>query len=115
MDYNPGWYLMSPEQSILQKIREKELEISARVEEIRSQSNALIEEAQQEAGEIIERFDAEGKEAALTYYNAEMQAIQSEIEVLNQETIEKRNDLQKSWEKNLPRAVEMIIQEVLSG
>lgn len=106
---------MSPEQSLLQKIREKELEISARVEETRSQSNALIEEAQEEAGKIIERYNVEGKEAARNYYNAEMLAIRSEIEALNQETTRLKNDLQKSWEANLPRAVERIIQEVLSG
>jgi len=106
---------MSPEQSVLQKIREKELEISARVEAIRSQSNARVEQAQQEAGEIIERLDAEGKLEARKYYTAEMESIQFEIEEMHQETLRIKEDLRKSWEANLPQAVCRIIEEVLSG
>ncbi|KUG19920.1 hypothetical protein ASZ90_010345 [hydrocarbon metagenome] len=96
-------------------IREKELEISVKIEKVRSESDAMIERARIEAAEIINRFNAEGNEAAEEYYNRELEAIRNEIAHQNELNKDKEVSVREKWEKNLPDAIDRIVKVVTFG
>ena len=106
---------MVPERSVLQMIREKELEISVIIEQVKSESDAKVERARREAAEIINTFNTEGKEAAGVYYNTELETIRTEIARLNKLNEDNKALVRKKWENNLLNAISRIVEAVTFG
>lgn len=106
---------MATERSFLTKIREKELEVSVKIDDIRVEADRMIELAKKEAQTIINKSEMEGKKAADDYVQKEMKQIQAEAEQTRLDAKQKVDSLLKKGEKNIPKAVEKIVRITLSG
>ena len=103
---------MTTERSLLQKIREKELEINVQVDEAKREAEEVITRARKDAGEIIKNAEIEGKAAAQEVTRKEMESITGEINVLRSKGGDEIRTLKEKGERNLGRAVEEIIKIV---
>lgn len=106
---------MATEKSFLTKIREKELEVSVRIDDVRVEADRAIDRAKKEAQAILTSSETEGKKAADDYLEKEMEQIQAEAERTRREAKDLVDSLLKKGEKNIPKAVEKIIGIMLSG
>ncbi len=106
---------MVSEQSLLQSIRKKELEMNVLIEQARTDAGVMIEEAQTEAEAIISRCIEEGEEEGKKYYEKEIEAIKQEIAAIEDWRREEELTIRTRWEKNVPKAVETIIEKVGAG
>jgi vacuolar-type H+-ATPase subunit H len=102
------------EKTLLQKIREKELEISVKIESVRRDTEQIILNARREAAEIIAKGEEEGKRAAEEYYRLEKERIDREIEEIRRSGSENEKVTRERGEQNIPRAIE-IIEKKCSG
>ena len=103
---------MAEEISVLQKIREKELELSIKTDETRREAEQIILEAKEGASKMIENSEREGKRAADEYYKKEMERINIEIEQLRKRSDEEAKLVRERGERNVPPAVEKIVRAV---
>lgn len=103
---------MAEEISVLQKIREKELELSIKTDEMRREAEQIILEAKEGASKMIENSEREGKRATDEYYKKEMERINIEIEQLRKRSDEEAKLVRERGERNLPPAVEKIVRAV---
>jgi vacuolar-type H+-ATPase subunit H len=106
---------MVSEQSLLQAIRKKELEMNVQIEQARSDAAAMIEEARKEAEAIIERCIGEGEREGRSYYEREVEVINKEIADIGDWGREEEIAIRKRYEKNVPKAVDTIIEHVGAG
>jgi vacuolar-type H+-ATPase subunit H len=106
---------MATEKSFLTKIREKELEVSVKIDDVRVEADQMIERARKDAQAIFTSSETEGKKAADDYVQREMKQIQADAERTRFEAKGEVDSLLKKGEKNIPKAVEKIIGIMLSG
>ncbi len=106
---------MVPEKSLLAKIREKELEMSVKVDQARSEADHMLEQAKKESLALIMTSETEGKKAAHEFFLKEMEHIQTEADHIQAVAKEEMKVVREKGEKNVPQAVERIVTIVLSG
>jgi len=106
---------MPVEKSLLSKIREKELEVSVKIDDVRVEADRTIELAKRESLAIITSSEVEGKKVADEFLQRETKRIQSEADTIRVQAREEVRAVHEKGEKNLPKAVERIIEIVLSG
>jgi vacuolar-type H+-ATPase subunit H len=103
---------VTTERSLLQKIREKELEIDVHVDEARREAEEVITRARRDAEEIIKRAETEAKAAAQEFTRREMETVTGEIEALRSMGGDETRTLKERGEQNLGKAVGKIIKMV---
>ena len=103
---------MVTERSLLQKIREKELEINIQVDEARREAEETISRARKDAEAILSEAEAGGKAAAEGLTRREMETITAEAEAMRSGGGEEIRILKEKGERNLGRAVEQVIRVV---
>jgi V/A-type H+-transporting ATPase subunit G/H len=103
---------MTTERSLLQKIREKELEINVRVDEVRREAEETIALARRDADAILKNAETEAKAGVQDITRREMEAVTREIEALRSAGGGEIKTLKEKGERNLPKAVEKIIKVV---
>ena len=106
---------MVPEKSLLAKIREKELEMSVKVDQARSEADHMLEQAKKESQALIMTSETEGKKAANEFFLTELEKIRAEADHVQAVAREEVKVVREKGEKNLPRAIERIVTIVLSG
>jgi len=106
---------MTTERSLLQKIREKELEINVQVDEARRESEEIIARAHRDADEILTKAEIEARAAAQDIRRREMETVTREIEALRSAGGDEIRTLKEKGERNLERAMEKIIKVVAPG
>ena len=106
---------MTEEKSLLKKIREKELEMSIKVDQARTEADEMLEKAKKESLEIITASEVGGKKAAEEFYENELEKIQAEVDQVHAQAIEEVKIVREKGEKNLPKAIERIIAIILPG
>lgn len=106
---------MVSDQSVLQAIRRKELEVNVRIEEARSAANTILEEAQNEAAAILQRYDAEGEEEGKKFFEQELEAIDKEIARLEEQKKEEEEHIRQKFEKKVPEAVDTVVRYIGFG
>ena len=106
---------MTEDKSLLKKIREKELEVSVRIDDVRVEADQIIERARKESTAITKKSEEEGKKAADEYLQREMKRIQSEAESIRVHSREQVRTVREKGEKNVPKAIEGIIDIILPG
>ena len=106
---------MVSEQSLLQAIRKKELDMNVLIEDARSEAAALIEESRKDAEAIIMRCIGAGEEEGKIYYEKEIEAIHIEIEAIAEWRREEELAIRNRWEKNIRKAVETLVEHVVAG
>jgi vacuolar-type H+-ATPase subunit H len=105
---------MTPEKSILQKIREKELEIGVKIDQSRRDADQLQETAKKAASMILVQADEEGRAIAGEFYQKEIEKVRNEVKSLESYTGEEVKAVREKGERNLPQAVDRIVSIVLS-
>jgi V/A-type H+-transporting ATPase subunit G/H len=103
---------VTTERSLLQKVREKELEINVQVDEARRGAEETIARARREADEILKNAEIEAKAAAQDLTRKEMETVTREIEAAKSAASGEVNTLKKKGERNLPKAIEKITKVV---
>ncbi len=103
---------MTTERSLLQKIREKELEINIEVDETRREAEETIARARKDAEAILKVADAESKTAAEGLMRKGMESMKMEIGAMRSGGGDEIGILKEKGERNLGKAVEQIIQAV---
>ena len=106
---------MPVEKSLLSKIREKELEVSVKIDDVRVEGDRMIEQARKESQAIITSSEMEGKKAADDYMEKEMKRVRAEADQIRGQAKEEVESVRKKGEKNVPKAVDRIIALVLEG
>lgn len=100
------------ERSVLQKIREKELELSVKIDNTRRDADHLIEKAKQEATELTRKFIREAEIAAAEEKTRNLEATGREVERLRSLSSQEAQAVREQGEKNLERAIEKIVKVV---
>jgi len=103
---------VTTERSLLQKIREKELEIDIQVDEARREAEEIIARARKDADATLKKAEAEGKTAAEELTRREMEAITTEMETMRSGGGDEIRTLREKGERNLGKAIEQIIYVV---
>ena len=103
---------MITERAILQKIREKELEINIQVDDAKREAEETIARAQKDAVAILKEAEVEGKAAAEGLTRREMGTITAEVEAMRSSGGEEIRILREKGERNLGKAVEQVIRVV---
>jgi vacuolar-type H+-ATPase subunit H len=103
---------VTTERSLLQKIREKELEINIQADEARREAEEIIARARKDADAILKNAEAEGKTGAEELTRREMEAITMEIEAMRSGGGDEIRTLREKGERNLGKAIEQIIYAV---
>lgn len=106
---------MAEEKSLLKKIREKELEMSVKVDQARNEADQTLEQAKKESLALITTSETEGKKAANEFFLTELEKIRAEADHVQAEAKEEVKVVREKGEKNLPQAIERIVTIVLSG
>jgi vacuolar-type H+-ATPase subunit H len=106
---------MPVERSLLAKIREKELEVSVKIDDARIEADRMIELVRKESLAIITSSEVEGKRTADEFLQRETRRIQSETDQIRVQSGEVVKGVLEKGEKNLKKAVERIVSIVLSG
>jgi vacuolar-type H+-ATPase subunit H len=103
---------VTTERSLLQKIREKELEISIQIDEARREAEEIIARARKDGDAILKKAEAEAKTEAEGLTRREMEAMTGEIEAIRSEGGDEIKTLKKKGERNLGKAIEQIVYVV---
>jgi vacuolar-type H+-ATPase subunit H len=106
---------MPVEKSLLSKIREKELEVSVKIDDVRVEGDRMIEQARKESQAIITTSEVDGKKAADEYLEKELKRVRAEADQIKAQAKDEVESIRERGEKNIPKAVERIIAIVLEG
>jgi vacuolar-type H+-ATPase subunit H len=102
-----------PEKSLLQSIREKELETNVSLDAARREAAELVEVAQREAAEMLARAGEEAARAAEDLVRGDLGRISREVEEVAGKERERITGLAESGRSHLPEAVEHITRAVV--
>jgi vacuolar-type H+-ATPase subunit H len=103
---------VTTERSLLQKIREKELEINIQADVARREAEENIAGARKDADAILKKAEAEAKTSAEELTRREMEAITMEIGAMRSGGGGEIRTLKEKGERNLGKAIEQIIHVV---
>lgn len=106
--------VMVAEKSLLGKIREKELEMSVKIDEARIEADLMLEKAKKESLAIITSSETEGKKSAHEFLQKEIERIQIEADHIRVQAGEDVKAVRVKGEKNSPAAIEKITAIVIS-
>ncbi len=104
---------MEPEKTLLQQIREKEQEFSARTEATRKETEAAVAAAEAEGESLLCTADAEGQKDAEQIYWEGKAKIDAEVGVIRKKAAAERDAAAAKGAANIPRAVEAIVRSVI--
>jgi vacuolar-type H+-ATPase subunit H len=103
------------QQSLLQKIRHRELEISVEIDRVRREADRRIEETKKEAADLIRRYEEEADRIAVDYRREELERIGGEIERLKEVGESEARKVRERGERNLPQAIDNITKTIAPG
>ncbi|MEN6443643.1 MAG: V-type ATPase subunit subunit G family protein [Methanoregula sp.] len=103
---------MDQEKTLLQQIREKELEYAGKIEAVKTETDAAIAAAESEVESLLCTADSTGKIEAEQLYRQEIEKIEVKIDTLKREAATARENAVMKGEKNLPRAITAITSSV---
>jgi len=99
---------MEPEKTLLQQIREKELEYAEKIDNVKKETDLAIESAKNEAETLLCTADSSGKTEAERLYWEGKGKVGTEIEELTRRAAADREVAAMAGEKNLNRAIDVI-------
>jgi len=105
---------MITEKSLLQKIREKELEMSVKIDEARSLADQHLSRVKKESLAILKQGEEEGRTAAEDLVKREMERVRGEVNILHAKADEEVQAIRMRGEANLRPAVERIVSLILA-
>jgi hypothetical protein len=100
---------MAEEKTLLEQVREKEVDLAAGYARACTEAGAAKEAAAKEARETIDRAEREGREAADALYTQEMDALEREIEQERIDARQQEDALRSAGERQLPRVADDLV------
>jgi vacuolar-type H+-ATPase subunit H len=104
--------MAEPEKSLLQQIRDKELEFSKKIDTARADAESVIAAARTDAEDLLCTADTAGKTNAEQVYWNERGRTESDIEALKSAAEQEMKRALREGEQNLPAATERIVRYV---
>jgi vacuolar-type H+-ATPase subunit H len=104
---------MNDEPSLLQKIREKEMEMSVQIDSARRESDAFIEQTKREAEALVAGYEKMAETAVAEFHRNKRKLVQEELEQLKIRLEEDERSILNEGEKNIPRARDLIVRRVI--
>jgi vacuolar-type H+-ATPase subunit H len=103
---------MEEEKTLLQQIREKELEFARKIDEVKGETDRAVEAARNEAEDLLCTADSTAKTDAERLYWEKKGEIETDIEEMRHRAGAELAAAVKTAEENLPRAVDAITRAV---
>ena len=103
---------MPAEKSLLQRIREKELELSMRLDLARRTADETVRTGHEEAAHMVQVAEREAAQEGETIFRKEMEGVQKEIDEMREAGKGETDRLRHRGEGNLDKAVERIVHDV---
>jgi vacuolar-type H+-ATPase subunit H len=103
---------MAGEKTLLQQIREKELEINIQIENSRKEAEEILLDARKKASDMVETSEREGESAARIYQEREMERIKKETDELRLQGERQATAVREEGERNISVAIGKIVQSV---
>lgn len=103
---------MAEEKTLLEQVREKEVDLAAEYARACADAEAVREAAGREARESIDRAEREGREAAEALYEREMADLERGIERLRMESREREDALRSIGETHVSGVADELVDYV---
>ncbi len=104
---------MVEEASLLQKIREKEIEMSVQIDSARRESDAMIERTKKEAEALIAGYRKSAEQVVGEYQRKEQENARKELGELKKRLEEEERFALEQGENNILRARDLIVKRVI--
>jgi V/A-type H+-transporting ATPase subunit G/H len=107
---------MSGEQpSVLQQIRKREVELSVRADQARRDAEQIVADAKREAADILKNAEADGRRTAEEWHKEKLASVLEEVDKLHRSGEDEVKTARLRGEQNLPKAIDKIVNVVISG
>jgi V/A-type H+-transporting ATPase subunit G/H len=103
---------MVDEKTLLQQIRDKEQQVSKKIEAVKQETEAVVSIAKEEAGKILRDAEVSGKAAADEMYRGEREKFLAQVEEMKKEGATSEGEAKSRGERNLDSAVKKIVKFV---
>ncbi len=100
---------MAEEKTLLEQVREKEVDLAAEYARACADAEAVREAAEREARETIDRAEREGREAAEALYRQEMDGLEREIGRLRVDAREQEEALRTTGEARVAGVADELV------
>jgi vacuolar-type H+-ATPase subunit H len=102
-----------PPKSLLQSIREKELETNVNLDTARREAAEMVDAATRDAAVILERSEREAARAAEEYTRQELAKAEREVALEKRREMEKEQQVAEAGKSRVPEAVLRIMKAVI--
>jgi V/A-type H+-transporting ATPase subunit G/H len=107
---------MSGEQpSVLQQIRKREVELSVRADQARRDAEQIVADAKREAADILKNAEADGRRTAEEWHKEKLASVFEEVDKLHRSGEDEVKTARLRGEQNLSKAIDKIVNVVISG
>jgi len=101
--------------SVLQQIRRKEVELSVRADQARRDAEQIVEDAKREAADILKNAEVDGRRTAERWHEEKLASVLEEVDKLHRSGEDDVKSARLKGEKNLSKAIDKIVNVVISG
>ena len=101
--------------SVLQQIRKKEVELSVRKDQGRRDAEQIVADAKREAADILKNAEADGRRTAEEWHKEKLASVLEEVDKLHKSGEDEVKTARLKGEQNLPKAIDKIVNVVISG
>lgn len=99
--------------SLLAALKEKELDIKAKILETQHEAENLVKKAHEEAAVIKEKALKEGTKEGKRIFKEEIAKTEKEAQKIKNVAPQEIKNLKKSFKENVDKAVEYVLNEIL--
>jgi vacuolar-type H+-ATPase subunit H len=103
---------MNEQKTLLEQILEKESELNKRLEMVTGEAESILAVSRLNSEKILADADTKGRELADERYRAGRSKIDEEVEGIKGRAAKEALSLRRAGDKNLPDAIEMILNAV---
>jgi vacuolar-type H+-ATPase subunit H len=101
--------------SVLQQIRNKEVELNVRTDQARRDAAQMVADARREAADILKKAEADGRRTVEEYRKEKLATVLEEVDSLHRSSEAEVKAARLKGEQNLSNAVDKIQRVVISG
>ena len=98
---------------IIDEIREVEEESEQLIQEARGKVRQIIEEAKAKSKELLAEAEKEAREETASLREKAIEEAREEAQLIDKDTVKKRENLKEVASKNFPEAVSFIVRRIL--
>lgn len=104
---------MDQETSLLEVVRNKELELKSRIEKATKEAEETIAQARKRAEEILESARQKGEEESLRFIEEQEKALDQEIRKIRERALLDRKQVVATAGERIDKAVELILGRIV--